>query len=195
MGNDKAVVLCIVMFLLVIGCSNPKNGTVTSKNGLVLRSEPSSNAKNMAHMPLGSIVIIQDTNGPKETLYDITANWYRVSYNDKEGWAFGGFIKQIKSDVSNSYKSNNRNYVKYYEYKNNEFELIVNLCEGMGSVYGKYQHEDSIIKCQVSKTDFSGFRGDTITKFNFKIINENTIEYDGDGIGCDPNKGDTLTKF
>lgn len=69
-------------------------GTVTSPNGLNMRSKPSNNAKVILTIPTNSDVLIIDENGPAQTIGDTKASWYKVLYNNEEGWVWGGYIQK-----------------------------------------------------------------------------------------------------
>jgi len=67
-------------------------GTVTSPYGLNMRTNPNDRAKVIFTLPTKSSVLIIDENGPTQTINGITANLFKVLYNDKEGWVWGGYI-------------------------------------------------------------------------------------------------------
>lgn len=76
-----------------------KNPTVTeykvsSFNGLVLRSEPSVNAKKITLIDYAEPVKVSGYSDTEITVDGITAKWAHVTYGDKTGWAFSGYLKE-----------------------------------------------------------------------------------------------------
>lgn len=196
MTKNITVALILFLLLLVAGnCSKTQYGIVTARNGLILRSRPGIGSDRLDAMPLGSRVVVISVEGPRESLYKVTANWFNVSYNNMNGWAFGGFVKLLKSDLANAYLAKEENFVEFYEYKNKKFDMTVNLCQGVGTISGKYSYEDNYIVCNVKKIDFSGFLGDNISEFKFKISDNKSVVYNGHDIGCGPSNDMILYKF
>jgi hypothetical protein len=174
-----------------IKLSSP-NGIVISNSGLILRSSPSTKASKITHLPPGAIITLHDPNGPEDTLHGITARWIKVFYSGKEGWAFGGFIKRLNYELLGAYKNAD---VEFFMYKNNKFEMQVNMCSGLAFIYGNYKIDKKIIKCLVMKIEGSGFMGDDIKEFHYTIIGDKTIEYGGTPVGCAPIPGYRLEKL
>jgi hypothetical protein len=191
----KIIILFFISIYFFVGCAKTQYGIITARSGLILRQFPRMESDQIEIMPRGSKVIILDTEGPNELLYKIPAKWYRISYNFKEGWAFGGFIKHLRSDLNNAYQADSVYFIEFYEYKNRDFEMTVNLCQAVGSLKGTFIKKDGILKCKVRKRDFSGFLGDTVTYFEFKIIDKESIVYTGNDIACGPSKNLVLYKF
>ncbi len=187
--------IIIIFFFLVIGCSKNQYGIITAKDGLILRTEPTIKSDRLDIMLKGDRVIVLDTNGPQELLHKVNTNWYKVLYKNKEGWAFGGFVKLLKSDLLNAYMADSEAFIEFYEYKNNDFDMTVNLCQAIGTISGIYSINEKYINCEVQTIDFKGFLGDNISEFKFKIINKNEISYSGNGIGCGPYSNLKLFKF
>lgn len=73
---------------------NISYGIITSRNGLFMRSKPSTKGEKVITIPSQTKIEIIDENGPSETLYGITSNWYKVEYKNQTGWVFGGFIQK-----------------------------------------------------------------------------------------------------
>lgn len=67
-------------------------GTVVAPDGLNMRANPNDRAKVIFTLPTESSVLIIDETGPTQTINGITANWFKVLYNDKEGWVWSGYI-------------------------------------------------------------------------------------------------------
>lgn len=69
---------------------------VKDKDGVVLRNAPARSGQKILIMPFGLQVMVDDTNGPSETIVGITAKWFRVRVETRaglqEGWCFGGLL-------------------------------------------------------------------------------------------------------
>lgn len=67
---------------------------VRDKDGVVLRNAPARSGQKVLVMPFSSQVIVEDTNGPSETIGGITAKWFKVKTKDamQEGWCFSGLL-------------------------------------------------------------------------------------------------------
>ena len=95
--------LLSILFVLTFVLSSCKDskGIINSNSGLVLRTNPSNSAERIDLIPNGTEVFILDKNGPRDTIYGISSNWYEVKYNGKRGWAFGGLIN-LKGEQNKS---------------------------------------------------------------------------------------------
>ncbi|MBN1533384.1 MAG: SH3 domain-containing protein [Spirochaetes bacterium] len=185
-------ILCVTAALaLATGCAGPPEGIVTSENGLVLRSAPSARSARIGFLPEGSVLTIRDSGGPRETIHGVSGNWLRVGHGGRDGWAFGGFVRPLKSKLAGAYRGDDRS-IRFYEYENGDFEMTVNLCQGIGTMEGICSRRDDGLLCRVSKRDFSGFRGDGIGSFRL-LRSGRSLRYRGEGIGCGPN-GDELLR-
>lgn len=99
------------------GLDIPKEikGQINAKSGVNLRKEPSTNSQKVGGFAYNTEVTILDTNGPKQTIENISSNWYKVTNGEVTGWCFGGFVS-----VSNQYVNNyNQNSVYNYSVNNN----------------------------------------------------------------------------
>ncbi|MEQ8684643.1 MAG: SH3 domain-containing protein [Imperialibacter sp.] len=74
-------------------------GIVIAEKGAHLRKASSSTAEVIMSIPYNESVEIISTDGPKETIGAVTANWLHVSYNDSSGWVWGGLIEQVFNDA------------------------------------------------------------------------------------------------
>ncbi|MBQ6066342.1 MAG: dockerin type I repeat-containing protein [Clostridia bacterium] len=73
------------------------------------------------------------------------------------------------------------------------FSFRVNLYAGMSDVKGTYEVKENRIYCTVKERNFSGFAGDTVNEFVFKI-NDNELIYEGETIGM-TETGDAFKKY
>ncbi|GAB4410107.1 MAG: hypothetical protein OHK0053_36910 [Microscillaceae bacterium] len=66
---------------------------VIAKSGLSLRQEPDGKSKLVTMLPTNAIVQIVD-EGPEATIKGKKGVWYRVHFGDKEGFAFGAYLRK-----------------------------------------------------------------------------------------------------
>ncbi len=64
---------------------------VTAKSGLKMRSQPGTDGEAIVLIPGKSVVSIIE-KGKEETISDKKSNWYKVTWEGKTGWVFGGFL-------------------------------------------------------------------------------------------------------
>jgi len=97
----KIFKILLILFVSISCSKEPQKATITSKNGLFLRANPTVNSAQVILIPYDAEVSILDSNGPSDTLYGVTNKWQKVSYNGKEGWAFGSFLENQSAIISN----------------------------------------------------------------------------------------------
>jgi len=68
----------------------------SAKNGLTLRNGPGKESKKIASIPYSSKVKIISRGGPAEKIDGITARWFKVSYGERSGWVFSGYLSDGK---------------------------------------------------------------------------------------------------
>ena len=72
--------------------NNEIEGIITAKSGVFARKEPNIKSQKVGGFAYNTKVSILATNGPKETIENITSNWYKVTDGETTGWCFGGFV-------------------------------------------------------------------------------------------------------
>lgn len=73
---------------------NAVTGTVNDPAGIRFRSGAGIQYQQIGFMTFNTKMEVIDTkSGPIETHHDIVGRWYKVRFEDKEGWAFGGLIR------------------------------------------------------------------------------------------------------
>lgn len=65
---------------------------VTAAGGLKLREEPNLNSKTMGLIPEGDIVEYLEEAGEEFTVEGRTKRFYKINWQEKTGYAFGGFL-------------------------------------------------------------------------------------------------------
>ncbi len=81
---------------VLLQSSQPSNGIIIAKSGLVLRDSPNLEGLRQVSIPYEAEVEILDLHGPMATIDDMTAHWLKVRYKQYEGWVFGGYVDVIK---------------------------------------------------------------------------------------------------
>lgn len=62
-------------------------------DGLIMRESPSQSAKKITKIPFGDKVLIQDDLKKIILVGDEYGSWKKVSWNNNEGWVFGGYLR------------------------------------------------------------------------------------------------------
>ncbi len=118
--------------------SNKTIGIITAKSGINIRKEPKSNSQKVGSIANNAEVTILDTNGPKQTIENISSNWYKVTDGKVSGWCFGGFVNVVDSNdndysktLDNTIPSNRRvseipNNITYKKYTNVKYGYSIN---------------------------------------------------------------------
>ncbi len=83
--------------------NNKTIGVITAKSGVNARKEPNTKAQKVGSFAYNKEVTILNVNGPKQTIENITSNWYKVTDGKITGWVFGGFIRTMKVTTINAY--------------------------------------------------------------------------------------------
>ena len=69
---------------------------VSAPSGLILRSGPSRTARKLDAIPFGEQVLGCHTTDVEETIEGKTSRWIKVSWAEKSGYLFGGFLTETK---------------------------------------------------------------------------------------------------
>lgn len=65
---------------------------VQAAKGLMMRDHPSVSGEKITVIPDGNTVKIIEKGTAEETIGDKKSFWYKVEWNGKRGWVFGGFL-------------------------------------------------------------------------------------------------------
>ncbi|MBK8967307.1 MAG: SH3 domain-containing protein [Lewinellaceae bacterium] len=71
---------------------------VTAPSGLVLRTGPNRNTARLDAIPYGEEVLLCSHTGSVERIEGITGKWLKVSWTDKTGYLFSGFLQEISME-------------------------------------------------------------------------------------------------
>ncbi len=66
--------------------------TVQAAAGLTMRDQPATSGKSLTVIPDGTNVKIIEKGNSEETIAGKTSVWYKVEWDGKSGWVFGGFL-------------------------------------------------------------------------------------------------------
>ncbi len=69
-----------------------KSRKIISKGGLRMRDAPDITGNKIAVIPRGDIVELLEESGERITISGATGKWSKVSWKNKTGWVFGGFL-------------------------------------------------------------------------------------------------------
>lgn len=74
------------------GDLSQEEAIVNAQGGLILRAGGGRQHKSITLIPVNSKVIILDKSGPSEVIEDLRGNWFKIRYQNYQGWAFSGFL-------------------------------------------------------------------------------------------------------
>lgn len=100
-GISAKIRRCPLLFLLVILAFSACNEVVVTKSmritaipNLRMREEPSITSNSIAFPKYGELVESLGEVGEEETHDRVRGRWSKIIYNGKEGYVFGGFLKE-----------------------------------------------------------------------------------------------------
>jgi len=115
-------IMLLVLLLFPISIYSQRNYAIGQKvycwavNGLNLREAPSKNSTKILKVPYLSYVSVIDTikgdvfvdtlNKDQNYPLIIHGNWLKVSFEDKVGFVFDGYLSRLKPQMCNEYFSN-----------------------------------------------------------------------------------------
>ena len=89
------ILLIIFIFITFSAGTVPENLRYASaKAGLVMRETPDTSGKKIALIPMDEEVTLLEEKGESVTIAGKTGKWSKVTWKDKTGWVFGGFLKK-----------------------------------------------------------------------------------------------------
>lgn len=90
MKNLRKISIATLVFLAILGtCVLGSTGTVNAPSGLVLRKEASTSGAPITTLP----------NEAQVNIIEKVGDWYKVTYNSQEGYAFAKYIEEEVDDV------------------------------------------------------------------------------------------------
>lgn len=67
---------------------------VNAPSGVMIRSGAGRGFSSLGRASAGNMVEVLATDGPEETIEGKQSRWWRVKFNGREGWCFGGFLER-----------------------------------------------------------------------------------------------------
>lgn len=97
----KRLLVFIIIAAALIGCKKKEDSSATdtskqyviSQNGINLRDKPDTTATSLTVIPYGEMVTVKEKSSEEKTINSVKGFWNKVSWKDKTGWVFGGFIR------------------------------------------------------------------------------------------------------
>jgi hypothetical protein len=68
--------------------------TVTAKQGLMIRSEPSKNGIVIVKMPLGAKIQVLAFSNEEDEIDGVKAKWAKLKYKKYTGWSFSYYLSK-----------------------------------------------------------------------------------------------------
>jgi|GEM_PF-6920056 len=97
-NRKTAIFFVILVFILILSRGEKANAsgiqaTIAASSGVNLRSEPGLSGAVISKIPDKELVEISGKSWDTEVIETKTAYWYMVSWNEKNGWIFGEYLK------------------------------------------------------------------------------------------------------
>lgn len=192
---------CILWFVFLIYRYTEQKEIVAYINKTIGTQNTIPKAFNIISGIINSIIIIMGIIALAYSISDIVEDNISYTYNNSE---ITTQIEQNKDNVSTEKSSveneptssiQNKLYREemFFEgeyqstltlYPDGQFDMLVNLYEGMGNIYGAYIYlGDDIVEFYIYDRNFSGFLGDDVVYFNMQISDNKLIYSSSDFIG------------
>lgn len=178
--SARALLVAVSIMFACIACSSGKDNLlyVQTKGGAELRQTAATNAVLLAVVPQNSAVEIKKGEAVPGMSGGRNGQWLHVIYKDLEGWMFD---KDLAEDPVTALKASwlceSDQYLLLNFYENGKFMMKVNLCQGIGTVYGKYSEETGRYLLAIDRRDFTGFAGANITEVAFVKATAETLRF------------------
>lgn len=92
----KIIILTLFPAILSLTASPSITRYVNADGGLRMRTTPDLNGTKLMTIPNNSEVTVIEEKGNTISLSGKNGKWTKVSYNNTEGWVFGGFLADSK---------------------------------------------------------------------------------------------------
>jgi hypothetical protein len=178
-----AVFLSVLLLALFgASCSSEKKDLlyVQPKGGASLYQEPTADSQVLALVPVNGAVEPQKGEWQSGQVDGLGGYWIPVRYKELEGWMFDRFLaEQPVTALLASYACPDDPYLLLNLYAGNTFMMKINLCEGIGTLYGTYAEEAGAYLMSVQRRDFSGFAGEDVQEFAFIKVSGDAAQTQG----------------
>jgi len=89
------VIIISLFFIISSAITAPENLRYAgAKAGLVMRETPDTAGKKITLIPLDEEVTLLEEKNDTVTIAGKTGKWSKITWKDKTGWVFGGFLKK-----------------------------------------------------------------------------------------------------
>ncbi|MBF0547528.1 MAG: SH3 domain-containing protein [Candidatus Riflebacteria bacterium] len=122
----KFALVCFIFFVLSSAAFSQGNFTtddplpefaiVVASSGINLRKAPNGKSQKIISLSAGTRVNLLRKQDKNETIEGITGKWLYVQRNNDEGWAFGGFLAPISSELPKN-KNNSAETIQIGSYQ------------------------------------------------------------------------------
>jgi hypothetical protein len=142
---------------------------ISAKPSLNIRETASTNSKIIGKLSYGSTVNFIEKSNKRETINNLSNNWYKIRYNSTSGWVFGAYLcNKSTFDLLGSYK-----WTYSHNTKNLKEDHYLVLLNNGNKLYGLYFG---------TTDDFDEARegylpGFYLSEINNIIINDKNIEF------------------
>lgn len=167
----KRILCSLILFLIFIfitftaGTAPENLRYAGAKAGLVMRETPDTSGKKIALIPLDDEVTLLEEKGESVTIAGKSGKWSKVTWKDKTGWVFGGFLKKDEDyaempvvPIMDRIRGMVFGFVLTDDERADEFEITIDADGFSGSCY---LHGSGDAK--FSGTYKSAEKGDTLT--------------------------------
>jgi hypothetical protein len=160
-------VIIALLFITFTAGTAPENLRFAgAKAGLVLRETPDTSGKKIGLIPLDDEVTLLEEKGEPVTIAGKTGKWSKVTWKDKTGWVFGGFLKTdeeyaqtVQVPIMARIMGSRFSFVLNDDERADEIEILIDGADGFeGSCYLHGSGE-----AKFSGTFKSVENGDTVT--------------------------------
>lgn len=140
---------------------------VTSKNGLVMRVEPSIYVSQVCVVPFAEKIEIKKKTTLIQTIDGFPAAWIQVEYNKRSGYVWSGFVSEYKPIIDTSVVGQYKEKIESSKidtpstivlHGNNKFDYRVNLCDKFGVLSGRWfvvqKNGQRLLVLQIQKSNF-----------------------------------------
>jgi hypothetical protein len=177
---SRLVLISLALLISALACSTNKENLlyVQTKGGAELRQTAATNGVLLAVVPQNTAVEVKKSQSVPGMAGGRAGQWLHITYKDLDGWMFD---KDLAEDPVTALKASwlceSDQYLLLNFYENGKFMMKVNLCQGIGTVYGKFTEETGRYLLAIDRRDFTGFAGANISEVAFVKSSAETLRF------------------
>lgn len=89
--------ICFATLFAMAACGGDDSGSgikmyVIAGSGLLIRADPDTNSSRLGLVPYGKQVEVLGQSEKRMTIGGKSGHWTKISYENKTGWSFGGYL-------------------------------------------------------------------------------------------------------